>query len=95
MFFRIRMIEVFKDGNILEGKLFSAGKEYIVSELDKNRIAQSGGLFEVIEALVKNPLKVLKDAPVVEEPKTLKLEESVEAPQPAKRKAGRPRKNAS
>jgi hypothetical protein len=100
MFFRIRMLEVFKDGNILEGQLFKAGHEYIVSDVDKNRIAQSGGLFDVIEALVKNPLKGLKpeETPALKEvgeSKVLKLEETVEAPQPVKRKAGRPKKNAS
>ena len=100
MFFRIRMLEVFKDGNILGGQLFKAGQTYIVSDVDKNKITQSGGLFEVIETLVKNPLKALKpeETPALQavgESKVLKLEETVEAPQPEKRKPGRPKKNAS
>lgn len=54
---RIKMIEPFKDGNILGGRFLRAGEFVIVSERDATLIENSGGLFEVIEKVIKNPLK--------------------------------------
>lgn len=60
---RIKMSENFKDGNVLGGKFLAANKEYIVSKMDADKIANSGGLFEVIEQVIPNPLKHLVVTP--------------------------------
>lgn len=45
----------------MAGRLLKADEVLIVSEVEKNKIAQSGGLFVVIESVIPNPLKQLKD----------------------------------
>lgn len=64
-FYKIKMVEAFKDGNILEGRPLRAGEEIVVSEGDLAKIRQSGGLVEQVETMIKNPMK---DLPPVERP---------------------------
>lgn len=108
--YRVKNMEPFKDGNVLGGRFIKPGEILIVSEDDKNRMAQSGAVLEVIEALVPNPLKAVKVEPVEEIKEEVKpveaaqvVEEVVPAEEPvaaeepvvvAPRKRGRPRKNA-
>lgn len=89
--YKIKNIEAFKDGNVLDGRFVKPGEILVVNETEKQRMVQSGALIEVIETLVPNPLKEVEKTvePVVE-----KVEPVAEiAEKPAeKRKAGRPKK---
>ncbi len=58
---RIKVLENFKDGRILEGKFLPAGSIHIVSEIDAQKIENSGGLIEVLEKVIPNPLKIQKE----------------------------------
>lgn len=64
-FYKIKMVEGFKDGNIFGGRPLRAGEEIVVSEIDLAKIRQSGGVVEQVETMVKNPMK---DLPPVEKP---------------------------
>lgn len=54
---RIKMTENFKDGNILEGKFLAVNSVHVVTERVAQLIENSGGLFEVLETVIPNPLK--------------------------------------
>jgi hypothetical protein len=99
MFYRVKNLEAFKDGNVLGGRFLKPGEVLIVSEEDKLKIEQSGGTLEVLELLVPNPLKkVAVSEPVIEPVVEPVVEEYKEAHwvgepvEPVKRKAGRPKK---
>lgn len=87
MHYKVKNMEIFKDGNILNGRQLKPGEILVLDDITVQRIQNSGGTLEVIEKMIPNPLKS-----TVEKPKEI-AEEAVEAPQPVKRKAGRPRKN--
>lgn len=57
---RIKMLEPFKDGNVLGGRFLKAGEILIVDESDAVKIENSGGLIEVVEQVIPNPLKEAK-----------------------------------
>lgn len=59
---RIKNMEPFKDGNILGGKFLKAGEVLVVSERDATLIQNSGGTIEVLERVIPNPLKALREA---------------------------------
>lgn len=63
-FYKIKMQENFKDGNVQGGYPFKAGETYVVSEQDQAKIRQGGGTFEAVETMVKNPLKDLPEPDV-------------------------------
>jgi hypothetical protein len=111
-------MEAFKDGNVLEGKFLKPGEVLILSETDVAKITNSGGVLEILQELIPNPLK-REELPEVRELKLVQLAQEVEDEiakegeisqakevtyreevdekkvVPVKRKAGRPRKNAS
>lgn len=67
MFFKVRVkfLEAFKDGNILDGRLFKVGDIVDMDEIDAKKITQSGGYIEVLETFIPNPKKqVVEEAPV-------------------------------
>jgi hypothetical protein len=55
--FRVKVLEEFKDGNVLDGKLLKTNSILIVSEQEKAQIEQSGGVIEVLEEVIPNPRK--------------------------------------
>lgn len=67
VFHKVRFIEPFKDGNILNGQLFKANEVAVLSPQDKEKIVNSGGVLEEIEMVVPNPLKNVE--PVEEQAK--------------------------
>lgn len=85
--YKVKNMEPFKDGGILGGRFLKPNEILIVTQLEKERIEQSGGVLEVLDTLIPNPLKHVE----VAEPERVEVDEApVEAP---KRKAGRPKKN--
>ena len=97
--YRVKNMEVFKDGNILGERVLKPGEILVVDAVTKQKIEQSGGVLEVLETVVPNPMRAIKpeETPALKEvgeSKVLELpkEVTVEEP-PVKRKAGRPRKN--
>lgn len=54
---RVRFLEPFVDGNILEGRRFKPEEVVDMDEADAMKIQNSGGEIEVLETLVPNPLK--------------------------------------
>lgn len=61
--FRIKMLEPFKDGNILGGRFLKVGEVLIVTEREAELIESSGGLLERIEMVIPNPLKQVVSDP--------------------------------
>ncbi|HEY6022118.1 MAG TPA: hypothetical protein VIY48_20290 [Candidatus Paceibacterota bacterium] len=57
--FRVRVMEPFKDGNVLEGKQLMPEQVLVLDEQDFAKVVNSGGVLEVLEQLVPNPLKNL------------------------------------
>lgn len=57
--FRVRVMEPFKDGNVLGGKQLMPEQVIDLDEQDFAKVVNSGGVLEVIEQLVPNPLKNL------------------------------------
>lgn len=57
--FRVRVREPFKDGNVLGGKQLMPEQVIDLDEQDFAKVVNSGGVLEVIEQLVPNPLKHL------------------------------------
>jgi hypothetical protein len=56
--YRIKMLETFKDGNILEGRTLKTGEILEVDESVKNQIwSSSGGMIEVLGQVIPNPKK--------------------------------------
>lgn len=88
--YRVKNMEPFKDGNILGGRFLRPNEILVVTETEKTQIENSGGVLEVIDTLVPNPLKAVVHEEVVEP----EIVEPVQEEVPVKRKAGRPRKNA-
>lgn len=54
---RIKFTEGFKDGNIFPDRSFAPGETAVVTENQLARIASSGGVYEVVEQVIPNPLK--------------------------------------
>jgi hypothetical protein len=105
--YKIKNHEAFKDGNVMEGRFIKAGEILVVSEFDKDRLAQSGGVFDILETLVPNPLRHVAEVhEVVAEIEELKIphaeipdDKEVEVlkekvPSEPKKKASRPKKVA-
>jgi hypothetical protein len=118
MKYRVKVMEGFKDGNVLEGRFLKPGEILVLSESDVTKITNSGGVLEILQEMIPNPLK--QEAPEIRELKLAQLAQEVEdeiakegeisqaeettyreevdekkVVVPAKRKAGRPKKNAS
>lgn len=66
--FRVRVMEPFKDGNVLEGKQLMPEQVLVLDEQDFAKVVNSGGVLEVLEQMVPNPLKNLPSL-VSESPK--------------------------
>lgn len=58
---KVRFVSAFKDGNIQHGRLFKSGEVCTIPEMDADKIQRSGGEFEVIEKLIPNPKKAVKE----------------------------------
>lgn len=65
--YRIKILEGFKDGNVLDGMELRANQIIDVDEGVTERIRQSGGRVEVLQTLVPNPKKEVVE-PVEAEP---------------------------
>ena len=91
--YRCKFEHPFKDGNIFDHQI-NAGEILVLDAITYYRVVQSGASLLDVQEVVPNPFKIVKEEvvaePVVVEPVA---EPVVEAP--VKRKAGRPRKNAS
>ena len=70
--YRVKVMEAFKDGNILGGRFLKPGEILVISESDFVKITNSGGTLEVMESLIPNPKK---EAPEVVETKLAQLAE--------------------
>lgn len=92
--YKVKVMEAFKDGDILAGKFFKPEEIIVIDEAIKNRMEQSGAVLEVLETLVPNPLHRIVENDVVNQ----KIEAEKVTPvavvetEPVKRKAGRPKK---
>jgi hypothetical protein len=66
--YRIKILEGFKDGNVLGGMELKANQIIDVDEGVTERIRQSGGRVEVLQSLVPNPKKqeIIEPVEVVE-----------------------------
>ena len=78
--YKVKVMEAFKDGNILGGRFLRPGEILVVSESDFVKITNSGGILEIMESLIPNPKK---EAPEVVEVKLAQLAE-IEAEEKAK-----------
>ena len=57
---KVKFVEPFKDGNIMEGRLFKADEiEYLTDE-ELHRVEQSGAVVYVLDRVIPNPLKAEK-----------------------------------
>lgn len=57
LYYRVKNMETFKDGNVFGDRVLKIDQILIISEVEKERAEQSGAVFEVLETLIKNPLK--------------------------------------
>lgn len=55
--YRVKVMENFKDGNIMGGRFLKAGEILVLSEQDFVKVTNSGGLLEIVETLIPNPKK--------------------------------------
>jgi len=76
---RIRFLEPFKDGQILEGRQFKVDEVTELDQMDVEKIVNSGGEVEVLETLVPNPLKKTEEEKAAKEVKTAQKKRSVTA----------------
>jgi len=60
MYVKVKFLESFKDGNIFGDRGFSAGEVAVLNETQVEQTRNSGGVFEVLEKLIANPLKAEK-----------------------------------
>lgn len=91
--YRVRVLEPFKDGMILEGRELKPEQVIDLDESDFQKIVNSGGMLEVIDTLVPNPLRAVKEVPPMpNEPKPVAPEELPEIleerPEPPAKKPG-------
>lgn len=56
---RVKFVEGFKDGNIFS-RTFAPGEEAVITQNELQRVQSSGGVVEVIENVIANPLKAQK-----------------------------------
>jgi ADP-dependent phosphofructokinase/glucokinase len=73
---RVKFLESFKDGMILEGRNFNVNEVAVLEEMDVEKIINSGGEVEVLETLIPNPLKQTETQPAEKED-AKKVEQSV------------------
>lgn len=64
MKYRVKNMEAFKDGTILGGRFLRPGEILEVSEQDFVKITNSGGILEVLETVIPNPLKSVEPVEV-------------------------------
>ena len=89
--YRVKNMEPFKDGNVLGGRFLRPNEILVVTQQEKDRIENSGGVLELLDTLVPNPLKHIEEVtPVVEE---VPAEAPAEVA-PEQKRRGRPKKNA-
>ena len=53
--YRVKVMEAFKDGNVLGGRFLKPNEILIVSEADYLKITNSGGTLEILDSLIPNP----------------------------------------
>ena len=92
--YRCKFEVPFMDGNIFD-HMIKAGEVLVLDAMTYQRVLQSGASLLDVQEVVPNPFKIVKEEVVAEPiPEIVKPEEQAIAT-PVKRKAGRPRKNAS
>ena len=55
--YRVKVLENFKDGNILGGKFLRANDILVIDEDDFVKVQNSGGVLEILDQLIPNPTK--------------------------------------
>lgn len=105
--YRVKNMEAFKDGTILNGRFLKPGEILVVSESDFVKITNSGGTLEILDTLIPNPKRIdtlvrevmaeqeakKEEQEKVERAVKANAEESLQrAGEPAPKKRGRPRK---
>lgn len=60
MYTKVKFTEGFKDGNIFPDRSFAPGEEAVLSDNELARVSSSGGVFQVVEQMIPNPLKAEK-----------------------------------
>src|SRR5688500_19932135 len=57
MFTKVKFVEGFKDGTIFPDRSFAPGEEAVLTEQELAQVTRSGGTFQVVENVMRNPLK--------------------------------------
>ena len=57
MYIKVKFVEGFKDGTIFPDRSFSPNEEAVVTQLQLEQIQRSGGTVQVVENVMRNPLK--------------------------------------
>lgn len=73
--YRVKVMEGFKDGNVLEGRFLKPGEVLVVSEQDYTKIVNSGGILEIMDSLIPNPKKESAEVVAQKELQIAEIEE--------------------
>lgn len=57
MYSKVKFVEGFKDGNIFGSREFAPGDTAVLTEAQLAQVRNSGGVVEVVEQVIRNPLK--------------------------------------
>lgn len=57
MFIKVKFVEGFKDGTIFPDRSFQPGEEAVLTQAQLDQVTRSGGVFQVVENVMRNPLK--------------------------------------
>lgn len=60
MHVKVKFVEGFKDGMIFPNRSFGPGEVAVITESELQRVRSSGGVIEVVEQMIPNPLKAEK-----------------------------------
>ena len=80
--YRVKIMEGFKDGNILGGRFLKPEEIIVLTDADIVKIRNSGGTLDILETLVPNPKKELPEIIEMKEEQAIaeaEEEESLEA----------------
>jgi hypothetical protein len=55
--YRVKVLENFKDGNIMEGRELRVNEILTISQTDFVKVTNSGGKLEILEEMIPNPRK--------------------------------------
>lgn len=57
MFTKVKFVEGFKDGTIFPNRSFRPGDEVVLTQAQVEQVQRSGGVIEIRENVIRNPLK--------------------------------------